>query len=460
MCSEKTKDLLVKARKHHWVNARSDLVQVKGKGSMQCYWCKPKASDDYSSVSSRRNSRFSISQPEKFTFDVDRITRQVQWMTDMFEGMLNDIPIKEDCNVGTDDGKTQQPMLSIFPRDEVSETLVLPQKQSQSHPKNSLAIRKQVSQQVRLQLEQFITEIANTYRNNPFHSFEHASHVVMGTKKLLSRMITPLDTSPSSTAYGITADPLTLLAIVFSALIHDIDHPGVSNAQLVLEKDPVAIEFENKSVAEQNSVRIAWDLLMQPELQDLRNAMFPNNSDCKRFRQVVVNSVMATDLFDADLKLLREKRWQKAFDASVGSSDDDCNRRATIVIELIIQASDVSHTMQHWQVYQQWNKRLFLEMHAAYSAGRAAKDPTDGWYQGELWFFDNYIIPLAKKLKYCGVFGVSCDELLDYAMDNREEWALKGEAIVANLVLETLPSLDEGDSSVQDLSEICISFVD
>jgi hypothetical protein len=34
------------------------------------------------------------------------------------------------------------------------------------------------------------------------------------------------------------------------------------------------------------------------------------------------------------------------------------------------------------------------------------------------------------KLKTCGVFGVSCDELLDYATANREEWALKGEEIV------------------------------
>jgi hypothetical protein len=34
-------------------------------------------------------------------------------------------------------------------------------------------------------------------------------------------------------------------------------------------------------------------------------------------------------------------------------------------------------------------------------------DPSTFWYQGELGFFDNYIIPLAKKLKECNVFGVS-----------------------------------------------------
>jgi hypothetical protein len=40
------------------------------------------------------------------------------------------------------------------------------------------------------------------------------------------------------------------------------------------------------------------------------------------------------------------------------------------------------------------------------------------------------IIPLAKKLKDCGVFGVSSDEYLDYATANRTEWEIKGKEIV------------------------------
>jgi len=75
------------------------------------------------------------------------------------------------------------------------------------------------------------------------------------------------------------------------------------------------------------------------------------------------------------------------------------NRRATIVIEHVIQASDIAHCMQHWKVYQKWNKRLYEEMYDAYVSGRSTKDPSDSWYDDELWFFDNYIIPLAKKIK-------------------------------------------------------------
>ena len=66
--------------------------------------------------------------------------------------------------------------------------------------------------------------------------------------------------------------------------------------------------------------------------------------------------------------------------------------------------------------------------------GRGTEDPSIGWYQGELNFLDFYIIPLAKKLKECGVFGVSSDEYLQYALQNREEWKRKGRVVVQGYI--------------------------
>jgi hypothetical protein len=107
------------------------------------------------------------------------------------------------------------------------------------------------------------------------------------------------------------------------------------------------------------------------------------------------------------------------------------------VLDHLIQASDVVHTMQHWHVYQKWNQRLYDEMLQAYRDGRSDKDPSDGWYEGELGFFDClYIIPLAKKLKECGVFGVSSDECVSYDLQNRCEWADSGQGIVGKYVAE------------------------
>lgn len=280
--------------------------------------------------------------------------------------------------------------------------------------------------------------------------------------KLLSRVIAPdvKELGNNSNAqnlhdhtYGITSDPLTRFAVIISALIHDIDHPGVPNAQLIKEGDPMAKQYNNKSIAEQNSVDLAWELLHEPAYKDLRHCIYQTETELTRFRQLIVNSVLATDIMDKDLKALRNQKWDKAFTdhGTQDSARDSINRKATIVIEHLIQASDVAHTMQHWHIYCKWNARLFEEMYKAYVEGRAEQDPSTFWYKGEIGFLDFYVIPLAKKLKECGVFGVSSDEYLQYAMNNRDEWERKGEAIVKNLVQKVTSNpnyqrpMNEGD---------------
>jgi len=228
-----------------------------------------------------------------------------------------------------------------------------------------------------------------------------------------------------------------LSALRTSALIHDVDHNGVPNMVLVKEKTAVAAAYGNKSVAEQNSVDIAWGLLMAPEYVDLRKAIYSDKTEMDRFRQLLVNSLMATDIMDKDANSFRKARWAKAFSDEAESGDsklDTVNRKATIVIEHIIQASDVSHTMQHWHVYSKWNERLFQELYKSYKEGRMENDPSANWYEGEIGFFDFYVIPLAMKLKTCGVFGVSSDEYLNYAQSNRREWESRGKERVETMI--------------------------
>ena len=175
---------------------------------------------------------------------------------------------------------------------------------------------------------------------------------------------------------------------------------------------------------------------MSSQFDQLRTLLFGTEAELLRFRQFIVNVVLATDIFDKELNDMRKTRWGRAFseEGKCAGKEDISDLRATIVMEHIIQASDVSHTMQHWHVYIKWNKHLFMEMLTAYRAGRMGADPSNFWYQGELGFFDNYIIPLAKKLKECNVFGVSSDEYLNYAVRNRAEWEQRGKEITDGYV--------------------------
>ena len=70
------------------------------------------------------------------------------------------------------------------------------------------------------------------------------------------------------------------------------------NSQLVKENSPVAQKYNNKSVSEQNSVDLAWDLMMRPEYEQLRNCMCYNEDEFVRFRQVrPFNTLVTASIF-------------------------------------------------------------------------------------------------------------------------------------------------------------------
>ena len=192
-------------------------------------------------------------------------------------------------------------------------------------------------------------------------------------------------------SYGIRSDPLAQFAVVFSALIHDVDHPGVTNAELIKEGVKVAETYNNKSISEQNSVDLAWYLFMDERYCDLRGCIYHDEKELMRFRQLIVNAVIATDIADKNLKILRDARWENAFsEGSTEGNQEIINRKATVMIDCLLQASDIAHTMQHWHIYRKWNEFLFRELYVAFLQGRCAKNPAEFWYDGEIGFFDFY----------------------------------------------------------------------
>eukprot|EP00522_Entomoneis_paludosa_P015215 CAMPEP_0172460140 /NCGR_PEP_ID=MMETSP1065-20121228/35696_1 /TAXON_ID=265537 /ORGANISM="Amphiprora paludosa, Strain CCMP125" /LENGTH=1281 /DNA_ID=CAMNT_0013215079 /DNA_START=46 /DNA_END=3891 /DNA_ORIENTATION=- len=484
--SPSTAELLKKAGKSHWLSRREDAIEAKGKGLIQTFWVEPHTRVGGSNASTA--SSFSDELEDDFEQLDEKTMRLVDWNVEIMAKLIRQIVARREAW----DSLTRRGILSrrhsVLPPhgaslskdsvgsmgssqgtvlEEVQEVVELPEFDPRLAQNRIDPSTIQLDEMVMTQLKEFVSIIAVMYRANPFHCFEHASHVTMSVTKLLSRIVAPTDDIIQTTqdgkaplastlhdhTYGITSDPLTQFACVFSALIHDVDHQGVPNAQLIKEGSPLDAIYKGKSLAEQNSVDLSWKLLMEDQFEELRNIICHTPGEMTHFRHLVVNSVMATDIMDKDLKTLRNQRWDKAF--SEGSrlgetSQVNTNRKATIVIEHLIQASDVSHTMQHWHIYRKWNEKLFHELYLAYKAGRAEKNPADFWYKGEMGFFDFYIIPLAKKLSDCGVFGVSSDEYLSYAMKNREEWENRGQEVVSSMIKkfeeteEKLPG-DESD---------------
>jgi 3'5'-cyclic nucleotide phosphodiesterase/Adenylate and Guanylate cyclase catalytic domain len=489
--SRETAELIMAHGKSHWCRKREDCVSAKGKGVLSTFWLEVKGESAQSTHSSSQDTDNELGDPNEAAStrlddvcfssvvtnegmsseQLDSIKRLVKWNADLLSRKLCRVVARREGRKLKSAPralmmKHEQDILErrTMVLEEVKDVISLPTFDVDDETVETDDVPVDLGPAVSEQLHSYLMTIALLYRDNAFHCFEHATHVTMSVVKLLSRVVeegqrresaagvtTPstLEADLRGHAYGITSDPLTQFAMVYSALIHDVDHKGVPNNQLAKENDPVAAAYQNRSPAEQNSIDIAWSLLMKDEYQDLRAAIYATPDELVRFRQLVVNAVMATDIMDKDLGLARKARWNKAFSESTTTvvSAETTNRKATIVLEHLIQASDVAHTMQHWNIYRKWNVRFFEESYKAFLEGRAGANPADSWYDGELGFFDFYIIPLAMKLKDCGVFGVSSDEYLNYAQQNRREWESRGRELVEEMVQTAQAALLGNNSS-------------
>ncbi|KAL7430546.1 hypothetical protein ACHAXM_002325 [Skeletonema potamos] len=110
--------------------------------------------------------------------------------------------------------------------------------------------------------------------------------------------------------YGIKSDPLTQLAFLFSALVHDVDHTGISNRQLVMESDDLAILYNDQSVAEQRSLAVAFSTLKKGEFDELRTG---GNEEFFKFRKLVIDLVLVTDIASPERTQIVKSKWKEAF---------------------------------------------------------------------------------------------------------------------------------------------------
>jgi len=438
--SQDTADLLVAAGKMSWIAPREERVVAKGKGEMQTFWVNIGTTIDVSAFQDGMGSLDDSLSYEEGPFSTlsPKTTRLVLWNVEILLDMLRQIHVLR--------GKTTSTFREIIVRseerhttayDEVEDVIQFPPYNGQAAEIDTDGV--EIKPEVEQQLEDFISTIASMYIENPFHDFAHASHATMGVVKLLSSLVKakPGEYSDVQNAsYLIASNPLVQFAMVLSVICHDVDHPGASNAILLSEKSRMASVYGYKSVAEQNSLDLTWDLLMDDNYAELRAAIYRTEEEKQLFRQVLVNSVISTDLFDQRLKDRFESRWKVGFpNESHGDQGTSKNLQATLIMETMVQAADIAHTMQHWQVYRKWNLRLFEEMYQGFVDGRTSSDPSDFWFEGELQFYNNYTLPLVRRLRQSGAFvTASTDSHQDYAEQNKRQWENKGKDIVAEMV--------------------------
>ena len=333
-----------------------------------------------------------------------------------------------------------------------------------------------------------------------------------------------------SSTFGIATDPAIKFCLVYAALMHDVDHQGIPNRQLSRENHPLALLYNDKSIAEQNSLKVAFSTLMDPRFAELRHTLCPTSEDQFEFRRIVIDLVMCTDIASPERMQITKSKWAEAFGTKVARPSDDgmravshtpasssseaiatvtasrprlvslrrnsvgtnptrqYNRRAkdggklgikralhlkgstiefystsgdtddpeavevrlrsSSVLELMMNAADVAHTMQSFENFVKWNKRLYEELHEAYESGRCADgeedDPSKDWFGNQLGFYEIYILPLARRLRKCGAFAPDAGEaFVQNAKNICRRWEHEGAAITDRMIEEVRREYEE-----------------
>lgn len=249
--SQETANLLKEAGKEDWLTPRKSKIEAKGKGQLQTYFLN--VSTQTPAYSNGTVGSYLPDQNIDPVASTQKTNRLAEWTFEVLAKLLKEMVIwRQVHGVEPEPRKYIEDIESAynskkstsFVIEEVANTIVLP-KYAQSKKYRQTASQVDLGESVTGELRCYVQTIASLYNDNAFHNFDHANHVVMSVNKLLSRIIAPdladlTDKSLHDHTYGITSDPLTQFACIFSALIHDVDHSGAPNAQLVKEEAVIA----------------------------------------------------------------------------------------------------------------------------------------------------------------------------------------------------------------------------
>ncbi|KAI1886533.1 hypothetical protein AGOR_G00196740 [Albula goreensis] len=204
----------------------------------------------------------------------------------------------------------------------------------------------------RIPVDTFITYVMTLedhyHANVAYHNSLHAADVTQSTHVLLS---TP--------ALDAVFTDLEILAALFAAAIHDVDHPGVSNQFLINTNSELALMYNDESVLENHHLAVGFKLLHEENCD-----IFQNLSKRQRqsLRRMVIDMVLATDMSKhmsllADLKTMVETK--KVTSSGVLLLDHYTDRIQ--VLRNMVHCADLSNPTKPLGVYRQWTERIMEE---------------------------------------------------------------------------------------------------
>ncbi|KAM5238051.1 3',5'-cyclic-AMP phosphodiesterase 4A [Ctenodactylus gundi] len=246
-----------------------------------------------------------------------------------------------------------------------------------------------------------------------YHNSLHAADVLQSTHVLLA---TP--------ALDAVFTDLEILAALFAAAIHDVDHPGVSNQFLINTNSELALMYNDESVLENHHLAVGFKLLQEENCDIFQNL---TKRQRQSLRKMVIDMVLATDMSKhmtllADLKTMVETK--KVTSSGVLLLDNYADRIQ--VLRNMVHCADLSNPTKPLELYRQWTDRIMAEFFQQGDRERArgmeispmCDKHTASVEKSQVGFIDYIVHPLWET--WADLVHPDAQEILDTLEDNRD----------------------------------------
>ncbi|XP_065431718.1 3',5'-cyclic-AMP phosphodiesterase 4A isoform X5 [Chrysemys picta bellii] len=246
-----------------------------------------------------------------------------------------------------------------------------------------------------------------------YHNSLHAADVIQSTHVLLA---TP--------ALDAVFTDLEILAALFAAAIHDVDHPGVSNQFLINTNSELALMYNDESVLENHHLAVGFKLLQEENCDIFQSLGKPQR---QMLRKMVIDMVLATDMSKhmsllADLKTMVETK--KVTSSGVLLLDNYTDRIQ--VLRNMVHCADLSNPTKPLELYRQWTDRIMEEFFRQGDKERErgmeispmCDKHTASVEKSQVGFIDYIVHPLWET--WADLVHPDAQEILDTLEDNRD----------------------------------------
>jgi hypothetical protein len=132
-----------------------------------------------------------------------------------------------------------------------------------------------------------VADMEKHYNANPFHCFRHAFLVALAAW----RFVVAGHLASSAPGAPPPLGHLDVLALLLSALCHDLEHPGTTNAFQVNTGSALAQRYNDASVLENHHCAVATAMLEASGVLATLSA-----DDRKALRKAMITAILATDM--------------------------------------------------------------------------------------------------------------------------------------------------------------------